>query len=257
MRMKNDSYRLPRSSGRHPSRSSYARKGGRVSRQGGDGLELCVFEECELGSLERRPELSVIRFTPGFVKTLKSGPFFDECLRFPDGKRHKFAHVVCSDDADLRLEELNLECCTLPECVTKNFKCSRNSDGKDEEGLYLPGKNPEWGCEPEGCLLIERGYSSCARRAETWSMPVPRKLRLHHCLQCERACTKEVFTLNHRFLDGPSSKELVFCSWACLLDHFEVMERMLEKLHRLLSKEKAELYRRVCPACVSRFHTLE
>jgi hypothetical protein len=88
-------------------------------------------------------------------------------------------------------------------------------------------------------------------------MPVPRKLKFHQCSKCQTTCAKEVYTINHRFLDGPKSRELVFCSWACLIEHFEVKERMLEKLHQLLKKEKTELYKRVCPACVRRFHTLE
>ena len=121
------------------------------------GVEECIWEDCDLGPLDARLDLAVIRFTLGFVKTIRSGPIFEEKLLFPDLSRHKFAHAVCAYDAGVRVNELSMEFCTLPKCNT-NFMCSRHSGLTDYDGLYLPNKDAEWGCEPEGCLLLEHGY---------------------------------------------------------------------------------------------------
>jgi hypothetical protein len=112
------------------------------------------------------------------VKELKSGPYFEERLLFHDGARHKFAHSVCAYDDGIRPSELSMEFCTLPGC-NDNFKCSRNSDRVDHDGLYLPGDDPEWGCEPEGCLLVERGYFKTMKGGRFLSFVVEQRGAVH------------------------------------------------------------------------------
>lgn len=120
------------------------------------GLERCVHVDCVFGPIEKRPELAVVRFTPGFVQRLKWGNFFKSCLKFEDDKRHKFAHYECCYDAGLRMEDLSMDRCTLG--CNGDYACWRNADETDAEGLYKPNKRPEWGCEPSGCILVEHGY---------------------------------------------------------------------------------------------------
>ena len=91
-------------------------------------------------------------------------------------------------------------------------------------------------------------------------MRVPRKIQVEECSQCKKPCTTNVWSLTHRKLSGKrrgKTENSVFCSQTCIIEHFEIQERMLEKLHQLLQKEKAELHKRVCPACVRRFVELD
>jgi hypothetical protein len=142
------------------------------------------------------------------VKTLKSGPFFDECLRFPDGKRHKFAHALCAYDAGLRLEELGMEFCTLDGC-NRNFVCERNSQNRDEEGCYLPGEAAEWGCEPEGCLYVERGYFRSMKGGKFLKFVCEQRGAVHWA--CARGIWKwEIL----KGMAGSFSKELIHASAA-------------------------------------------
>ena len=121
----------------------------------------CVFAECEHGAIEECAgdhgnQLAVIRFTPGMVVDLKSGPLFKENLRFPDKSKYKFAHADCAWEAGLRLNSLSMDKCLLPGCG-RYFQCSRDSSEVDVDGVYVPAKRPKWGCVPEGCLHVERG----------------------------------------------------------------------------------------------------
>lgn len=91
-------------------------------------------------------------------------------------------------------------------------------------------------------------------------MRVPRKLNIDECTRCREACAGEVWALTRWKLSGrkKEKKETIsFCGLLCLIEHFELKERMLDKLDALLRKEKSELYKRVCPACVRRFLDLE
>lgn len=85
-------------------------------------------------------------------------------------------------------------------------------------------------------------------------MSVPRKLGIIECKQCHYPCSKEIFKITHEFKDsGQRSQDLTFCGRKCMMEYFEIAERALEKVEREIAREKAELYKRVCPACVRRF----
>jgi hypothetical protein len=89
-------------------------------------------------------------------------------------------------------------------------------------------------------------------------MSVPNKIGVQECSQCHFPCTKEIFKLSHRtFKNTRYSQDLVFCSRVCLIEYFEIHERVQDKIEKELKKEKSILYKMICPACVRRFYTRE
>lgn len=87
-------------------------------------------------------------------------------------------------------------------------------------------------------------------------MPIPRKIGVEECVHCRFPCKEQVYRITHRYLDGRQSKDLVFCCWRCMMDYFEVVEKIQDRVDRQVQKEKRELHKRVCPACVRRFAEL-
>lgn len=88
-------------------------------------------------------------------------------------------------------------------------------------------------------------------------MAVPRKFRFTECHQCKLICKDETIKLTHTFRGMPRQKSvLVFCSQVCMMDYFEMRERVVDRVEAQVAKELKELHKRVCPACVRRFAEL-
>lgn len=86
-------------------------------------------------------------------------------------------------------------------------------------------------------------------------MGAPKKSGGRHCYQCSAVPAQEVFRLTHNRIGKPDDSELIFCSQACVLEHFETL--YLDKVEDKVKKEMAFLHRRVCPACKRRLAELE
>lgn len=107
-------------------------------RQG--GLEICLCEDCHFGPIEVQPIMAVLRFTTGYLRYRKFGPWFEESLRFFDGRKHKFTHSICAYDQGIVIDRLRRDLCVL--CPST------------EEGIqFYCEREPK-----ECCLLVEQGY---------------------------------------------------------------------------------------------------
>jgi hypothetical protein len=87
---------------------------------------------------------------------------------------------------------------------------------------------------------------------------IPKKLadQVPECAHCSNVCTKEVFKIEHQVIGLKKKSILRFCSAECMVEHFEIHERVEDRVEFRVRKEINELHKRVCPACVRRFAEL-
>jgi hypothetical protein len=129
---------------RHNNRHSIQTNERHQQKAHGEKMEICVCEGCSLGPIEIKPILASMRFTTGYLKYRKFGPFFEESLRFFDGRKHKFAHSLCAYEHGIIIDELKMDKCML---------CPKKHDREPRPYQFYCEREPE-----ECCLLVEQGY---------------------------------------------------------------------------------------------------
>lgn len=87
-------------------------------------------------------------------------------------------------------------------------------------------------------------------------MSVPRRLNITVCHQCQKACGEEELRLEHQFKKQKKTSKIAFCCQRCMMDYFELWERVQDRVDAKVKKELKELHKRVCPACVRRFEEI-
>ena len=89
---------------------------------GDQGVVPCIAEDCPHGKINPDDDPTVVRFTTGYLTYRKFGPFFEEKLLFPDGRKRKFSHGLCSLDHAVNIDDLTMDLCVL--CGVQ-FYCER------------------------------------------------------------------------------------------------------------------------------------
>lgn len=83
-----------------------------------------------------------------------------------------------------------------------------------------------------------------------------RKHKIEECVHCRQVCKDEKILLVHQFLDEDRETVVIFCGQACMMEFFEMQERIQDRVDARIKRELQELHKRVCPACIRRFNEL-